>query len=144
MNFTDPVLLCNDLGIQGESMALESASRIPPPRAGPKSQSSGHDSVSVKEAVRIAQSNNFMGLVCSSSLLVSLPLSLPILFTLGPPFYHSKSPHTLSLPSANPAYLAIGHGPLPDRLHQSSRASPRGRHVAGFSNEPGLQTWHQR
>lgn len=28
--------------------------------------------MSVKEAVRIAQSNNFMGLVCSSRLLVSL------------------------------------------------------------------------
>lgn len=32
---------------------------------------SGHASMSVKEAVRVAQSNNFMGLVCNSRLLVS-------------------------------------------------------------------------
>jgi hypothetical protein len=33
--------------------------------------SSGRTTTSVKEAVRIAQSNNFMGLMCSSRLLVS-------------------------------------------------------------------------
>ncbi len=56
----DPVLLCNDLG------AMRDASAI-----GAVVNSSGHHSMSVKEAVRIAQSNNFMGLVCSSRLLVS-------------------------------------------------------------------------
>lgn len=62
----DPVLLCNDLGRKREAAR--------PGVIGPGAvvQSSGHHSISVKEAVRIAQSNNFMGLVCSSRLLVSL------------------------------------------------------------------------
>ena len=55
---SDPVLLCNDLGID----------RLQP--RGMANESSGHGSMSVKEAVRIAQSNNFMGLICHSRLLV--------------------------------------------------------------------------
>ena len=62
----DPVLLCNDLGAKRESArpgAIGLGAVVP---------SSGHHSISVKEAVRIAQSNNFMGLICSSRLLVSM------------------------------------------------------------------------
>lgn len=61
---TDPVLLHNDLGAKREA---------PEPGVTPGSviASNGHHSMSVKEAVRIAQSNNFMGLVCNSRLLVS-------------------------------------------------------------------------
>ncbi|KAI4164494.1 MAG: hypothetical protein LQ342_001807 [Letrouitia transgressa] len=40
---------------------------------GPTIRSSGHSYMSVKEAVRIAQSNNFMGLVCNSRLLRLIP-----------------------------------------------------------------------
>ncbi|KAI0181455.1 SPX domain-containing protein [Hypoxylon sp. FL1284] len=54
-----PVFLCNDLGREDDTLA---------PSAVP---SSGRRTFSVKETVRIAQSNNFMGLVCSSRLLVS-------------------------------------------------------------------------
>lgn len=61
---TDPVVLCNDLGAKRDQASTESL--IP---------SSGHGSMSIKEAVRIAQSNNFMGLVCNSALLVSPPFS---------------------------------------------------------------------
>lgn len=66
----DPVLLCNDLGTTREAVnpeAVDPEVRNP----GAVVTSSGHHSISVKEAVRIAQSNNFMGLVCSSRLLVS-------------------------------------------------------------------------
>lgn len=56
----DPVLLCNDLGSSRDT-TKPSAAVI---------ESSGHGSMSVKEAVRIAQSNNFMGLICCSTLLV--------------------------------------------------------------------------
>ena len=63
---SDPVLLCNDLGVKRE------AARTGAVGQGAVISSSGHHSMSVKEAVRIAQSNNFMGLVCSSRLLVSL------------------------------------------------------------------------
>lgn len=59
---TDPVLLCNDLGQIGDfTREVNTSSAI---------QSSGHGSMSIKEAARIAQSNNFMGLICRSSLLV--------------------------------------------------------------------------
>ena len=56
----------------------------------PKYSSSGHNSFSIKEAVRIAQSNNFMGLMCTSRLLVCFPsiralfgtVYLPLTFVL--------------------------------------------------------------
>ena len=56
----DPVLLCNDLGAK-QDMSCPSSGMV---------EMSGRGSMSVKEAVRIAQSNNFMGLVCTSRLLV--------------------------------------------------------------------------
>lgn len=54
-----PIFLCNDLGPEG-NVAGSAAT-----------QSSGRRTTSIKEAVRIAQNNNFMGLICSSRLLVS-------------------------------------------------------------------------
>ncbi|KAI1781040.1 SPX domain-containing protein [Hypoxylon cercidicola] len=56
-----PVFLCNDLGRE-ETMLSPSVI-----------QSSGRRTFSVKETVRIAQSNNFMGLVCCSRLLNMVP-----------------------------------------------------------------------
>ena len=60
----DPVLLCNDLGAKRDGANMKNA----------VTKSSGRNSMSVKEAVRIAQSNNFMGLMCTSRLLVSSKL----------------------------------------------------------------------
>lgn len=57
-----PVFLCNDLG----SDIVNKEGRV---------ESSGRKTTSIKEAVRIAQSNNFMGLVCSSRLLVGKHLT---------------------------------------------------------------------
>lgn len=54
-----PVFLCNDLG------------RLPDTSTSIEIKSSGRRTTSIKEAVRIAQNNNFMGLICSSRLLVS-------------------------------------------------------------------------
>jgi CDK inhibitor PHO81 len=71
-----PVFLCNDLGRED---------RMTAPKA---FQSSGRRSTSIKEAVRIAQSNNFMGLMCYSRLLVCK-------FK----FYASKVSHALILHS---------------------------------------------
>lgn len=56
-----PVLLCNDLGA------------VHGPTSDVSLNSDGHNSMSIKEAVRIAQSNNFMGLVCSSRLMRLVP-----------------------------------------------------------------------
>lgn len=53
-------MLCNELG--AESMN-QPASAV---------ESSGRTQISVKEAVQIARDNNFMGLICSSRLLVSI------------------------------------------------------------------------
>jgi CDK inhibitor PHO81 len=55
-----PVFLCNDLGREDVMAAPDVI------------QSSGRRSSSIKEAVRVATSNNFMGLICCSRLLVSL------------------------------------------------------------------------
>ncbi|XHG00506.1 hypothetical protein AWENTII_003952 [Aspergillus wentii] len=60
-----PVLLCNDLG-QIRDLARDVGSL-------PHVDSSGRASMSIKESARIAQSNNFMGLICRSSLLNVVP-----------------------------------------------------------------------
>ncbi len=106
--FPDPVLLCNDLG-SGRAIPVSTQSGVV--------QSSGRRSMSVKVAVRIAQSNNFMGLICSSRLLVS-----HIFFLLSNPLPVLPSPsdlrttgsfpdvtiyRTRSPPSSNPSKLPV-------------------------------------
>ncbi|PSK34424.1 Glycerophosphodiester phosphodiesterase GDE1 [Elsinoe australis] len=58
-----PVLLCNDLGVEA------------PTNKGSENgiYSEGRAAMSVKEAVKVAQGNNFMGLVCSARLLALVP-----------------------------------------------------------------------
>jgi len=56
-----PVFLCNDLGKQEDA---------PVPIGGILAD--GQRSSSIKDAVRTAQNNNLMGLICCSRLLVSL------------------------------------------------------------------------
>jgi len=56
-----PVFLCNDLGREDFATAPHVI------------QSSGRRTSSIKEVVRIAQSNNFMGLICCSRLLDMVP-----------------------------------------------------------------------
>ncbi|KAK3670485.1 phosphate system positive regulatory protein pho81 [Recurvomyces mirabilis] len=60
-----PILLCNELGVTAPSAQQGSNSSMV--------SSCGRSSASIKEAVRIAQSNNFMGLVCTSRLLELVP-----------------------------------------------------------------------
>lgn len=60
-----PVFLCNDLGREDDATV---AATVPEAVI-----SSGRRTASVKEVVRTAQSNNFMGLVCSSRLLDMVP-----------------------------------------------------------------------
>lgn len=86
-----PVFLCNDLGRE---------EGIAPPNA---VQTSGRRSMSIKEAVRIAQSNNFMGLICYSRLLVS---------KLLPALIHS-------------VLTIAGYGPRTRGRHQVSRTCTR-------------------
>ncbi|KAJ6094689.1 hypothetical protein N7467_002202 [Penicillium canescens] len=70
-----PVLLCNDLG-QIRDLARNVDSQ-------PQVDSSGRASMSIKESARIAQSNNFMGLICRSSLLNVVPALVETIKELG-------------------------------------------------------------
>ncbi|KAK2753959.1 phosphate system positive regulatory protein pho81 [Arachnomyces sp. PD_36] len=70
-----PVLLCNDLG-QVRDLSGDA-------KAQPVIHSSGRASMSIKESARIAQSNNFMGLICRSSLLNVMPALIESIKELG-------------------------------------------------------------
>ncbi|KAL2816157.1 hypothetical protein BJX63DRAFT_430444 [Aspergillus granulosus] len=70
-----PVLLCNDLG-QIRDLARDAGTH-------PDVDSSGRASMSIKESARIAQSNNFMGLICRSSLLNVVPALIETIKELG-------------------------------------------------------------
>ncbi|KAJ5907958.1 hypothetical protein N7495_000640, partial [Penicillium taxi] len=70
-----PVLLCNDLGqIRDLASNVDSLPHV---------NSSGRALMSIKESVRIAQSNNFMGLICRSSLLNVVPALVETVKELG-------------------------------------------------------------
>lgn len=62
----DPILLCNELGVAPTSGAQRRASQNIVGNC-------GRMDMSVKESVRIAQRNNFMGLICTSRLLELVP-----------------------------------------------------------------------
>lgn len=59
---TDPVLLCNELGVAPTPSSTHEVV-----------QSCGKADFSIKDAVRTAQSNNIMGLICTSRLLELIP-----------------------------------------------------------------------
>lgn len=66
-----PVFLCNDIGRDGESASS------------PAIQTSGRRTISIKEAVRTAKDNNFMGLICSSRLLDMVPALIEAIKSQG-------------------------------------------------------------
>lgn len=74
---TDPVLLCNELGVAppspSDSPSSSSTNPTNPNNHTSMIHSCGRTDTSIKEAVRIAQSNNFMGLICTSRLLELVP-----------------------------------------------------------------------
>ncbi|KAG6002903.1 anaphase-promoting complex subunit Apc3 [Claviceps maximensis] len=73
-----PVFLCNDLGRE----AANEPNTI---------QTSGRRSMSIKEVVRIAQSNNFMGLMCYSRLLDMVPALVDAIKSQGLTLVMDKS-----------------------------------------------------
>ncbi|ORY64400.1 ankyrin repeat protein nuc-2 [Pseudomassariella vexata] len=87
-----PVFLCNDLGRE-ETMPAPDVI-----------QSSGRRTSSIKEAVRIAQNNNFMGLICCSRLLDMVPALVDAIKSQGLALVVDKSADkTLGAhPSADP------------------------------------------
>ncbi|EFW98798.1 cyclin dependent kinase inhibitor [Grosmannia clavigera kw1407] len=89
-----PVFLCNDLGREDDATV---ATIVPEAIL-----SSGRRTASVKEVVRTAQSNNFMGLVCSSRLLDMVPALVDAIKSQGLILVVDKS-----------AEQPRGFGPLP-------------------------------
>ncbi|KAK2783352.1 phosphate system positive regulatory protein pho81 [Emmonsiellopsis sp. PD_33] len=97
-----PVLLCNDLG-QIRDLTQDISSL-------PVIHSSGRSSMSIKESARIAQSNNFMGLMCRSSLLNVMPSLVESIKELGLVLVADTSDEGLDRGRYNPgsASSAIG------------------------------------
>ena len=106
-----PVFLCNDLGRQDAAFAVEGAV-----------QSSGRRSSSIKDAVRTAQSNNFMGLICCSRLLVSI---LSSVFPSFPSVWCVVQPPCCALTSAS--LLCLNWSPLSIKFsaHQQTLTTHR-------------------
>jgi CDK inhibitor PHO81 len=77
-----PVFLCNDLGRQSDTSKSMSI------------KSSGRRTTSIKEAVRIAQNNNFMGLICCSRLLDMVPALIEAIKAQGLVLVVDKSAET--------------------------------------------------
>lgn len=78
-----PVFLCNDLGrqVDGDDLVGERSGTV---------RSEGRRTTSIKEAVRIAQNNNFMGLVCCSRLLVCSTYTYSLSFSPSLPVVIEK------------------------------------------------------
>ncbi|KAL2202253.1 ankyrin, partial [Sarocladium strictum] len=91
-----PVFLCNDLGREGSLVGSQSV------------QSSGRRSASVKEVVRIAQTNNLMGLMCYSGLLEMVPALVDAIKSHGLALVMDKSTET---PHASPQTQPFPNGP---------------------------------
>ncbi|KYK61738.1 Ankyrin repeat protein nuc-2 [Drechmeria coniospora] len=82
-----PVFLCNELG---REEGLSGAGKL---------QTGGRKGTSIKEVVRIAQSNNFMGLICYSRLLEMVPALVDAIKSHGLALVMDKSTDS---PDSNP------------------------------------------
>ncbi|KAK1077904.1 phosphate system positive regulatory protein pho81 [Friedmanniomyces endolithicus] len=95
-----PTLLCNELGVA--PTATDYRRRTPP-----MVSSCGRAATSIKEAVRIAQSNSFMGLICTSRLLELVPALVSSIKEAGLVLISDYS-HDLML--TNPGLLDLPQG----------------------------------
>ncbi|KAJ5099239.1 hypothetical protein N7532_006240 [Penicillium argentinense] len=115
-----PVLLCNDLGqIRDLARNVDSMPHV---------DSSGRASMSIKESARIAQSNNFMGLICRSSLLNVVPALVETIKELGLVLVADTSDETGhpdgdALPAANSMGVADWAYRMPDGVNGVMKAN---------------------
>ncbi|KAJ6164304.1 hypothetical protein N7470_002976, partial [Penicillium chermesinum] len=116
-----PVLLCNDLGqIRDLARNVDIL---------PDVNSSGRASMSIKESARIAQSNNFMGLICRSSLLNVVPALVETIKELGLVLVADTSDETGqpdrqdSLTTADPMGVAEWAYRMPDGVNGTMKAN---------------------
>ena len=88
-----PVLLCNDLGVK-------------------KSLSSqGTQSLSIKESARLAQANNFMGLICRTGVLEMVPALIETIKEAGLVLVADKREEAMAVANAS------GFAPMPDGVN---------------------------
>ncbi|KAJ5934676.1 hypothetical protein N7466_004223 [Penicillium verhagenii] len=116
-----PVLLCNDLGqIRDLTLNMDIL---------PDVNSSGRTSMSIKESARIAQSNNFMGLICRSSLLNVVPALVETIKELGLVLVADtcdeagQPDRRDSLAAANPVGVAEWAYRMPDGVNGAMKAN---------------------
>ncbi|CAN8103556.1 unnamed protein product [Discula destructiva] len=95
-----PVFLANDLGREEVTMA--------PPQMIAAAANHGRRSSSIKEVVRTAQSNNFMGLIVSSRLLKMVPALVDAIKAQGLALVIDKSSELGPLSNPPPEKLATG------------------------------------
>ncbi|ERS96262.1 hypothetical protein HMPREF1624_07171 [Sporothrix schenckii ATCC 58251] len=86
-----PVFLCNDLGREDDATV---AAAVPD-----GVWSTGRRTASVKEVVRTAQSNNFIGLICSSRLLDMVPALIEAIKSQGLALVIDRSAETTPAPT---------------------------------------------
>lgn len=116
----DPVLLCDDLGQSG-GFAKDSK---------PSVKFSGRRSMSIKEAARIAQGNNLMGLMCRSNLLVSQT-----------PYNNDPRMNHTTILTTHP----LERNALPRRIDKRTRPSPSHRHIRrNCRTNTAFRTWRIR
>ncbi|EGE85142.2 CDK inhibitor PHO81, variant [Blastomyces dermatitidis ATCC 18188] len=118
-----PVLLCNDLG-QIRDLTQDVSSL-------PVIRSSGRSSMSIKESARIAQSNNFMGLMCRSSLLNVMPSLVESIKELGLVLVADTSDEIL-----DKTRFGLGSGKLAS--HDRNHEQQQGRAGAGVGIGVGV------
>ncbi|CAK7567734.1 MAG: phosphate system positive regulatory protein pho81 [Sporothrix epigloea] len=87
-----PVFLCNDLGREDDSTVASAVLN--------GVWSTGRRTASVKEVVRTAQNNNFMGLVCSSRLLDMVPALVGAIKSQGLALVIDRSDEPIQDPSS--------------------------------------------
>ncbi|KAF3766131.1 ankyrin [Cryphonectria parasitica EP155] len=95
-----PVFLCNDLGREEISMA--------PPQMIAAAANHGRRSSSIKEVVRTAQNNNFMGLLITSRLLKLVPALVDAIKAQGLALVVDKSSETGPLTNPPPEKIPTG------------------------------------
>ncbi|KAL1953488.1 hypothetical protein VTO42DRAFT_2767 [Malbranchea cinnamomea] len=95
-----PVLLCNDLG-QTRNLTSQAHKQS-------VIQCSGRMSMSIKEAARIAQANNLMGIICRSSLLNVMPALVESIKERGLVLIADTSDEMLDQSQPLAAFTALG------------------------------------
>lgn len=118
-NLTDPVFLCNELGAKDQSSISASSNND-----GTINAAESSNIRSVKEAVRIAQANNLMGLVCCSWLFDVVPALIEAIKVAGLVLVADESSSRKQTGKDLTNFDGIGKSPSSNG--RSARSTPNG------------------